>query len=51
MLFRVFDILKPPPLRRLERIEGGAGIVLDDVGAGLYALAIVQALVYWRILG
>lgn len=51
ILFRIFDILKPPPLRRLERIEGGAGIVLDDVGAGLYALAIVQALVYWRVLG
>ncbi len=51
ILFRVFDIWKPPPLRRLERIEGGAGIVLDDVGAGLYALAIVQALVYWRVLG
>ena len=51
ILFRVFDIWKPPPLRRLERIEGGAGIVLDDVGAGLYALAIVQGLVYWRVLG
>ncbi len=51
ILFRIFDILKPPPLRRLERIEGGAGIVLDDVGAGLYALAIVQALVYWHVLG
>jgi phosphatidylglycerophosphatase A len=51
ILFRVFDIVKPPPLRRLETIEGGAGIVLDDVGAGLYALAIVQALVYWHVLG
>jgi len=50
ILFRVFDILKPPPLRRLEQIEGGAGIMLDDVGAGLYALAIVQALVHWRVL-
>jgi len=50
ILFRVFDIVKPPPLRRLETIEGGAGIVLDDVGAGLYALAIVQALVYWHVL-
>jgi len=50
ILFRVFDIFKPPPLRRLERIEGGAGIMLDDVGAGLYALAIVHALVYWRLL-
>jgi len=51
ILFRVFDIWKPPPLRRLEQIEGGAGIVLDDVGAGLYALVIVQALVYWHVLG
>jgi len=51
ILFRVFDIWKPPPLRRLERIEGGSGIVLDDVGAGLYALVIVQALVYWRVIG
>ena len=50
ILFRVFDIWKPPPLRRLEEIEGGAGIVLDDVGAGLYALIILQALVYWRVL-
>jgi len=49
ILFRVFDILKPPPLRRLERIEGGAGILLDDVGAGLFALAILQALLHWRL--
>ena len=35
----------------LERIEGGAGIVLDDVGAGLYVLAIVQALLHWHVLG
>lgn len=50
ILFRVLDILKPPPLRRLEKIQGGAGIVLDDVGAGLYALLGVQALVHWRVL-
>jgi phosphatidylglycerophosphatase A len=41
-LFRFFDILKPPPIRRLERIPGGAGIVLDDVLAGVYG-AIVLA--------
>ncbi len=51
ILFRVFDIVKPPPLRRLEKIEGGAGIVLDDVGAGLYAVIIVQVLVYYHVLG
>jgi phosphatidylglycerophosphatase A len=37
ILFRLFDILKPYPIRRLERVEGGAGIVLDDLLAGLYA--------------
>jgi phosphatidylglycerophosphatase A len=44
ILFRVFDIVKPPPLRRLENVPEGAGIMLDDVGAGLYALAVMQAL-------
>ena len=42
LLFRFFDILKPPPIRKLERIPGGTGIMLDDVGAGLFALAIAQ---------
>ena len=46
ILFRGFDILKPPPLRRLERIPEGAGIVLDDVGAGLYGLAVLQLLLH-----
>lgn len=43
ILFRAFDIVKPFPLRRLERLPEGVGIMLDDVGAGLYALALVQA--------
>jgi len=50
ILFRVFDILKPPPVRQLERIPEGAGIVLDDVGAGLYALAIMHLLLHFGIL-
>ncbi len=37
ILFRVFDILKPYPIRRLEKVAGGAGIVLDDLLAGTYA--------------
>mgnify|MGYP000005850058 CR=1 FL=1 len=37
VLFRVFDILKPYPAGRVERIGGGAGIVLDDLVAGIYA--------------
>lgn len=43
LLFRAFDILKPPPVRALERIPGGAGIVLDDVGAGIYAALVLLA--------
>ena len=45
-LFRVFDIWKPPPVRQLERVSGGAGIVLDDVMAGFYA-ALVLYLAGW----
>ena len=35
--FRFFDIVKPPPIRLLERANGGYGVVLDDVLAGIYA--------------
>jgi phosphatidylglycerophosphatase A len=41
VLFRVFDILKPFPIRSLERFKGGLGVVADDVGAGLYALGVL----------
>jgi phosphatidylglycerophosphatase A len=44
VLFRLFDIAKPFPIRRLERLPGGWGIVFDDVAAGLYALAIASLL-------
>jgi phosphatidylglycerophosphatase A len=37
VLFRLFDILKPNPIRRLESLGGGSGIVLDDLLAGVYA--------------
>ena len=37
--FRLFDIFKPPPIRQLERLPAGTGIMLDDVAAGLFALA------------
>jgi phosphatidylglycerophosphatase A len=42
LLFRFFDILKPPPIRRLEALPEGLGIVVDDLGAGIYALICVQ---------
>jgi phosphatidylglycerophosphatase A len=50
ILFRVFDITKPFPIRRLERLPEGTGIMLDDVGAGLYALAVMQLLLHFSIL-
>jgi len=42
VLFRLFDILKPPPARQLERLPAGWGIVFDDVAAGLYALGVAS---------
>jgi len=42
LLFRFFDIVKPPPIRLLERVRGGYGVVLDDVVAGIYANIILQ---------
>jgi phosphatidylglycerophosphatase A len=50
ILFRVFDILKPPPVRQLEALPEGAGIVLDDVAAGLYALGIMHLLLHFGLL-
>ena len=40
--FRLFDVTKPPPIRLLERLPGGFGIVLDDVMAGLYVQLLLQ---------
>jgi len=47
LLFRLFDITKPFPVRRLERLPGGWGIVFDDVAAGLYALGVASLLRLW----
>lgn len=38
LCFRLFDIWKPPPIRRLEKLPAGVGIVVDDLAAGVYAL-------------
>ncbi len=50
ILFRVFDIVKPPPVRQLEAIPEGGGIVLDDVAAGLYALGTMHLLLHFGLL-
>jgi phosphatidylglycerophosphatase A len=43
-LFRIFDIWKPPPVRQLEKLPGGLGIVADDAMAGVYAALVLFAL-------
>jgi phosphatidylglycerophosphatase A len=44
LLFRVFDIWKPPPVRRAERLPGGWGVMADDWLAGMYAAILLWAL-------
>ena len=47
IIFRAFDILKPFPIRFLEKkVAGGSGVVLDDVLAGLYANLIIRLAIY-----
>jgi phosphatidylglycerophosphatase A len=49
LLFRFFDIVKPPPARQLERLPSGFGIVIDDVFAGIYSNIILQVII--RVIG
>ena len=44
LLFRAFDIVKPFPARQAEQLPRGWGIMIDDVVAGLYGLAVLTAL-------
>ncbi|HPF12696.1 MAG: phosphatidylglycerophosphatase A [Planctomycetes bacterium] len=46
VVFRFFDILKPPPIRRVEHLGGGDGIMLDDVVAGIYGFGVMCCLRY-----
>lgn len=49
VLFRLFDVWKPWPIRWLDRhIKGGAGVMLDDLAAGI-AAAIILAIVVWFV--
>ena len=50
ILFRAFDITKPPPVRQLERLPEGTGIVVDDVGAGVYGWIAMQLLLHFGLL-
>lgn len=47
LAFRFFDIVKPYPARRLEKLPGGWGILLDDLVAGFYANILVRVVLYY----
>jgi phosphatidylglycerophosphatase A len=50
-LFRAMDIIKPYPIRKIDRqMPGGWGIVLDDVLAGIYCQIILRLLVYYQVI-
>ncbi|HXY54177.1 MAG TPA: phosphatidylglycerophosphatase A [Nitrospirota bacterium] len=42
VLFRFFDIMKPYPLKRLQNLHGGVGIMFDDIGAGVYTNLVLR---------
>jgi phosphatidylglycerophosphatase A len=50
VIFRLLDIVKPPPADACQRIKGGLGVTLDDVVAGIYTNIIMHVLIYSRIL-
>ena len=50
ILFRAFDITKPPPVRQLERLPEGTGIMLDDIGAGVYAWIVLHIVMHYGFL-
>lgn len=47
VLFRIMDVIKPPPARQLERLPTGWGVLCDDLMAGFYALVVGQLV--WRV--
>ena len=49
VLFRFFDVVKPPPIRWLERrFKGGLGVMIDDLMAAFYALFVLAVLMRLR---
>ncbi len=50
VIFRLLDIVKPPPANACQKLKGGLGVTLDDVVAGIYTNIIMHVLIYLRIL-
>lgn len=49
LLFRLLDIFKPYPIRKLERLHGGLGVMADDTLAGLYAAVLVWLCAHFQV--
>jgi phosphatidylglycerophosphatase A len=49
LLFRVFDVIKPYPANRFERLHGGIGVMADDAMAAVYANLVLRAALHWVI--
>jgi len=47
ILFRIFDIFKPYPIKQAEKLRGGLGIVMDDLVAGIYAHLCVRLILFF----
>ena len=45
-IWRILDIIKPQPAKRVEKMQGGWGIMMDDVICGIYTLLIMHLLIY-----
>ena len=50
ILFRLFDIWKPFPIRHLEKLPGGWGIMADDWLAGIYAAILLRLALHFNLL-
>jgi phosphatidylglycerophosphatase A len=50
LLFRLFDIFKPYPIRKLEDLPSGLGVMADDALAGIYSAVLLWLAHYWRLI-
>ena len=50
LFFRIFDVLKIWPAKDLEKLEGGHGIILDDIAAGIQTLIALLLLIQFNVL-
>ncbi len=49
ILFRLYDIYKPYPIKKIQKLPSGWGIMLDDILAGVYARIVLQVIIFLKI--